>query len=108
MAFRVQAQELTRGDTRALDARAANDRIAEKAGQLRFVSRVPMLCECSTPACRTIVMISLEEYRRIREDQDGFLTAPGHTIDGTDLLTETPEYSIRVNRRDRNGNRRSA
>ncbi|HEY5693525.1 MAG TPA: hypothetical protein VIR14_03380 [Gaiellaceae bacterium] len=91
-----------------MDARAANDRIAEKAEQLRFVSRVPMLCECSTPACRAIVMISLEEYRRVREDSGGCLTARGHTIDGTELVKETDEYAIRLLRCEGNGDRRSA
>lgn len=91
-----------------MDARAANDRIAEKAEQLRFVSRVPMLCECSTPACRAIVMISLDEYRQIRKDPDGFLTTPGHHIDGAELKKETQEYAIQVVGRDRNGDRRSA
>ena len=65
-----------------MDARKANDRIARKAEQLRFVSRVPMLCECSDPACRTIVMISLEDYYEIRLTEDSFLTAQGHTAEG--------------------------
>jgi hypothetical protein len=49
-----------------MDARGANDRIASKAEQLRFVSRVPMLCECTEPSCRAIVMIGLSEYHAIR------------------------------------------
>ena len=40
-----------------MDARQANDRIAEKAERLRFVSRVPMLCECSDRDCRAVVMV---------------------------------------------------
>ena len=61
-----------------MDARRANDRIALKAEQLRFVSRVPMICECSAPDCRTIVMVRLEDYYEIRLKDDGFMTAPGH------------------------------
>jgi hypothetical protein len=61
-----------------LDARAANDRIAEKAEQLRFVSRVPMMCECSTPGCRKLVMIGLDDYRAFRRVPNNVLTAPGH------------------------------
>lgn len=93
-----------------MDARTANDRLAEKAQYLRFVSRVPMLCECSTPACRTVVMISIDEYRRVREDPDNFLTAPGHHIDGATLQKEGRDYGIHVLRsdRERNGGRRSA
>ena len=65
-----------------MDARKANDRIARKAEQLRFVSRVPMLCECSDPVCRTIVMVSLEDFYEIRLTEDSFITAPGHTAGG--------------------------
>ena len=65
-----------------MDAREANDRIAEKAEQLRFVSRVPMLCECSAPECRTIVMIALDDYREIRRTNGAVLTAPGHDAEG--------------------------
>lgn len=82
-----------------MDARAGNDRIADKAEQLRFVSRVPMLCECSKAACRAIVMISIDEYRRLRENPDDFLTAPDHCLEGTELLTKTSDYAIRVRRR---------
>jgi hypothetical protein len=60
-----------------MDARKGNDRLAEKAEQLGFVCRVPMLCECSESDCRTIIMVGLDEYRKIRQ-VDGFLTAPGH------------------------------
>ena len=93
-----------------MDARAANDRIADKAEQLRFVSRVPMLCECSTPACRTIVMVSLGEYRQIRENPDSFLTAPGHPIDGATLEKATEDYAILLRCRDyeSNGDRQFA
>jgi hypothetical protein len=75
-----------------MEARKANDRIAEKAAQLRFVSRVPMVCECSDPGCRTIVMVGLDEYREIRKG-DVLVTAPGH------------EAEIH---RETNGDRRSA
>jgi hypothetical protein len=63
-----------------MDARQANDRIAEKAERLRFVSRVPMLCECSDSECRTVVMVGLEDYHAIRRDDDALVTAPGHAV----------------------------
>jgi len=89
-----------------MDARRANDRIAEKAEQLRFVSRVPMLCECSEPACRAIVMIALGDYPAIRRTEDAVLTAPGHQVEGAKLETQTSQYDVR--RGDPNGDRRSA
>jgi hypothetical protein len=69
------------GGTRRREARRANDRIADKAERLRFVSRVPMLCECGDPDCHTVVMVSLEEYHAIRRDSEAFLTAPGHSAE---------------------------
>ena len=104
MAVRVDTRERAEGD-RAVDARAANDRIADKAEQLRFHSRVPMMCECSDSDCRELVMVWLEEYRALRQDPNNFLTARGHDADRADLLTETPEYDIRRAGR-RKGDRR--
>jgi hypothetical protein len=105
MAIRVTDTAYDTEGSRAMDARKANDRIAEKAAQLRFVSRVPMLCECSSPGCRTVVMVGLDEYRRIREDGNAYLTAPGHDADRSELQERRPNYEIR---RETNGDRRSA
>ena len=94
-----------------MDVRAGNDRIAEQAERLQFVSRVPMLCECGARDCRTIVLINLDEYHEIRCDPDNFLTAPGHEVEGAELQTERPDYAIRRASRDggkTNGDRRSA
>ena len=94
-----------------MDIRAGNDRIADQAERLQFVSRVPMLCECSARDCRTIVLIDLDDYQEIRRDPDNFLTAPGHDVEGAELQTERPDYAIRRASRGRsktNGSRRSA
>ncbi len=109
MAVRAERPKVARGGARAVDARAANDRIAERAERLRFVSRVPMLCECSAPDCRQLIMISLEAYRRIRRSSANVLTAPGHDADRTELQEATPEYEVRRRSRCENdGERRSA
>jgi hypothetical protein len=84
-----------------MDARKANDRIAAKAEQLRFVSRVPMLCECSTPGCRKIVMVALSDYREIRATEDSFITAPGHGVEQAELEWQGPEYDVRRSGRSR-------
>jgi hypothetical protein len=100
MAMRAYNTPFDGGGARAMDARRANDRIAEKAEQLRFVSRVPMLCECSKASCRSIVMIGLSDYYAIRESDDSVLTAPGHDVEGTALETQTSRYEVRrVDRR---------
>ena len=93
-----------------MDARKANDRIAQKAEQLRFVSRVPMLCECSTPGCRSIVMVAVGDYYEIRLTEDSFITAPGHEVDEASLESRNRDYDIRRTERSPHGNggRRSA
>ena len=83
------------GGARAMDARQANDRIAEKAERLRFVSRVPMLCECSDAGCRKVVMVRLEDYHAIRRDEDAFLTAAGHSSAESHLESEALGYDVR-------------
>ncbi|HEY2354937.1 MAG TPA: hypothetical protein VGH79_08595 [Gaiellaceae bacterium] len=65
---------------RASEVRQVNDRIAEKAERMRFVSRVPMICECDDD-CRAVVMVSLEDYHALRRDPDAVLTAPGHSVE---------------------------
>lgn len=110
MAVRVERQEPAEGSNRPLDARAANDRIAEKAHRLQFHSRVPMLCECDSQGCHTLLMVSLPEYEQIRSDADNFLTAPGHVIDGARSVERRSGYAVRRVARPRGGNggRRSA
>jgi hypothetical protein len=60
-------------------ARASNDRVAQAAYQLRFVSRVPFLCECDDPSCDEIVLLELDEYEHARSERGRPITALGHT-----------------------------
>jgi len=78
-----------------VEARQANDRIAEKAERMRFVSRVPMICECSDSDCRAIVMVRLEDYHAIRSDRDAILTAPGHSVEESHLEAKAAGYDVR-------------
>jgi hypothetical protein len=66
--------------TRSEQVRSSNDRIAERAVRLHFVSRVPLLCECSDRGCESIILIALERYAELRPR--GFLTAPDHAVSG--------------------------
>lgn len=77
----MSAREERAHASRSESIRASNERIAVQAERYRFTTRVPMLCECSDPACRELVLIRLGGYRRTRRDT-GFLTAPGHAAAG--------------------------
>jgi hypothetical protein len=78
----MSAQEQSEYVTRPERARKSNERIAEKADRFRFVSRVPMLCECSDPNCEQIFLIELDRYREIQHA--GYLTLPEHAVTGAE------------------------
>jgi hypothetical protein len=59
-------------------ARESNDRVAQAAYQLRFVSRVPFLCECDDPSCDEFVLLELDEYQRARSESGQSIVARGH------------------------------
>jgi hypothetical protein len=63
--------------TRTEAVRESNDRIASRAVELRFTSRVPMLCECHDPGCRAIVAVSLEDFHALRA-HGGVILAERH------------------------------
>ena len=67
---------------RAFETRARNERIAASARRHHFdsVTLVPFLCECSDPACETVMRITLDEYGFTRGSAD-FLVVPGHQVD---------------------------
>jgi hypothetical protein len=48
--------------------RIANERMQRAAASHRFApdQGVPFLCECADPGCREVVMLSPEEYDRVR------------------------------------------
>ncbi|HET8528241.1 MAG TPA: hypothetical protein VFL60_04970 [Gaiellaceae bacterium] len=85
-------RELAIESDRPDEVRAGNDRIAERAEQLRFVSRVPMLCECGQPGCSQLVLIGLEEYRHVRANRRGYLTAPDHRLERATVEAKQSDY----------------
>jgi hypothetical protein len=78
--------------SRSHEARVANDHIAEVARRLRFVSRVPMHCECSDESCQELFLIPLEHYAGLRAR--GYLTAPDHRVDHYRPSTRGPGYWV--------------
>jgi hypothetical protein len=62
---------------RTASVRASNDHIAMRAEALHFTSRVPLLCECDDPRCRELVLVSLDDFRRLRLTGEALVT-PEH------------------------------
>lgn len=59
--------------------REANDKIGERAVLLDVVAEpVPFICECADSGCTDVILLTLDEYSRVREHQTRFINAPGH------------------------------
>jgi hypothetical protein len=58
--------------------RDANERIEEAAEKHALPGDVPFICECAEATCSQILLLSLDEYERIRANPRHFLVAPGH------------------------------
>jgi hypothetical protein len=74
--------------------RSANDRIAEKGGELGWQFRVPFLCECSDPHCFTRIELTLEEFAQVRSHSERYLTVPGHEVVGASLIEDKEAFAV--------------
>jgi hypothetical protein len=63
--------------------RYSNERLRRTAAHIRFEpsDRVPFLCECADRDCFEVVMLSLEEYDRLRRHPSWLLFVAGHEDD---------------------------
>ena len=78
----MTAEEKARGRELATTEsafRTANDRMRRLAESHRFETNqgVPFLCECADSGCREIVMLSIEDYERLRAQPCWFLLVAG-------------------------------
>jgi hypothetical protein len=60
--------------------RIANERMQRAAASHHFApdQGVPFLCECADAGCREIVMLSPQDYERVRAQPCWFLLVAGH------------------------------
>ena len=60
--------------------RDANDRLRRIAPRHGFEAsdRAPFICECADRGCFEVVMLSLEEYDRLRANSSWFVLVAGH------------------------------
>lgn len=72
--------------------REANRRVAMGAVEQGVTHGVPVVCECSDPACAEILLLTLTEWRQARTHPGRFVTVPAHVVDGTTLVFKTNAY----------------
>lgn len=77
--------------------REANERIEGTASDLVGDNRrrtVPFLCECPERDCRQIVLVTLEEYERVRADGTHGIEALGHDDAAVERVIEQNDRFI--------------
>lgn len=82
--------------------REANEQIraAERALEPP-IERVPYICECDDVSCHDPIMLTAEEYERIRADGATFVIVPGHPSKG-ETVEEAGHYLV-VHKQDGGG-----
>jgi hypothetical protein len=62
------------------DANEAVRSVQEELGMPE--GRMPFICECDDPACRSVIRMTQAAYEAIRADALHFVISPGHTTLG--------------------------
>lgn len=59
--------------------REANEGIRKAAAeQGHDTGAIPFICECADPTCHTVIVLDVDDYRRIRSNPRRFLNARDH------------------------------
>jgi hypothetical protein len=58
--------------------RALNENIVNLAGTLGGETPYEFVCECATPGCFELLLLTLREYEAVRADGTRFLVKSGH------------------------------
>ena len=90
MATQQEERERRAGENQAM-FRDVNERIrAGKDGRSTWVGISQWLCECADEECTERIMMSLDEYERVRADATHFVVAPGmaHVVPDAERILE--------------------
>jgi hypothetical protein len=76
------------------------DRSADAAGRAPDDGRYEFLCECGRGegACEATVTMTIDEYERVRAQDDRFVVAPGHEEDRIEQVFESNERFVLVDK----------
>jgi hypothetical protein len=67
--------------------RMANERLREQVAAAVPADRlVPFVCECMDERCMERMEMTLEDYRRVRADDDTFAVVPGHAAEHGEVV----------------------
>jgi hypothetical protein len=64
---------------------------------------LPFVCECSSVECTDAVELTLEDYRRVRKSPRRFVVVPGHQVADVEVVVESGEGFVVVEKTDEAG-----
>jgi hypothetical protein len=73
--------------------REVNERIEELSRSTTFPS---FICECAAEGCDETMVLTLEEYERVRSDANSFAVLPGHELPGVEKVVEASDRYVVV------------
>jgi len=77
--------------------REINERLARDLGALPGDGEiVAFVCECGMVDCADAVQLTIDEYRRVRQDPMMFVTLPGHEIPDVEDVASSSERFVVV------------
>lgn len=75
--------------------RELNEQLEQRAAELELGdSRTPYLCECHDERCTNVVLLSREEYERVRARPRTFVLVSGHQSPQDAVVEDGPEFVI--------------
>ncbi|MBA3347978.1 MAG: hypothetical protein H0T13_05405 [Actinobacteria bacterium] len=74
--------------------REVNERIAQLARGWSWSGAQGFMCECAAAGCMQLVLLTREEYERVRAGSAHFLTAPGHRAVGEHVVESYPLFVV--------------
>jgi len=75
--------------------RELNEKLEERADELEIgEGRTPYLCECDDARCTHVVLLTRDEYERVRAKPRTFVLVSGHQAQDDDLVEDGPEFVI--------------
>src|ERR1700710_3069525 len=93
MAEKQETMEARKAHNEAL-FRDANESVRAVQEDLGIPEgRMPFLCECDDPECRSVIRMTQAAYEEMRSDPHRFVIAPGHPSTG-DVVDQHPDYCV--------------
>ena len=83
------------GPTAAVRVQSLFRRVNERIREFSRIDRPEFLCECVNGICAESIVVSVEEYDRVRQVSTQFIVRPGHVASDLERVVATSDtYAV--------------